>query len=498
MPFHQQNEYVQFDMLEVASLLGIKIIKPTGGTWYLCYCPWCGEAKFYFNASKSGDYREMWHCKRSSCGHSGKYPTNLAAELWGISPKEAYKELLRVMNGGVKPEIAYDPKKTIHLVKDEPAAPVERRHEVYTSLLRMLKIKKTHLEDLKKRGFPEVVIARNGYRSFPTDSKLRWQICDRLSHQFDLTGVPGFYINRAGKWDMVGYPEGYLIPVRDQNGLIQGLQLRVHPYNPEVFDDKYLWFSSSGKNRGSKAHQWIHFAGQLAGAEMVLVTEGPIKGDVTSHFLEIPVLAVPGTKAWRYLPEIILQLGIKKVINGFDMDRFTNPDVKKDVSCLVEELQKARVEVLHATWDTEWREKTRKNGTTIMVPTVKGIDDACLSYIEKYLEVKVEDFLKGQKVVPLGKSPSPAQLPPQPIRQKPAPGPAKREPVVQQSTTVNRLPRHSERPAYNQQRKVSTNGNNNHASGRRYRIKIKRQPRPEPPKTLWQRILGWLKGLFNR
>lgn len=399
-----QNEYVEFDMLEVADrVLGITILRPTsGGTWYHCICPQCGEPKFFINVEKTGELSEHWGCKRSTCDFKGKYPVNLAARLWGTTPKEAYKELLRIMEGGRVPDIAYNPKKVVQLVHDEPLAPVEHRHKVYTALLKLLKIKPGHLEDLKKRGLPDVLIANNGYRSFPTDIKTRWAICERLAREYDLSGVPGFYINRAEKWDMTGYPEGFFVPVRDINRNIQGMQLRIHPYNPDVFDNKYLWFTSAGKNRGTRASQWIHYVGNfnvLKGArrKRLYGTEGPLKGDIANYYLDEPFLAVPGTTAVRDLANILRDLGVEEVVNAFDLDRLTNPDVKKDVDGFVQDLERSNVTVLPTSWDTEWYDKPRKDGSVIKMPVIKGIDDACLTHVEKFLEVSPEDFIVTTK-----------------------------------------------------------------------------------------------------
>ena len=41
-----------------------------------------------------------------------------------------------------------------------------------------------------------------------------------VGSSYELLGIPGFY-TRYGQWTLAG-PNGFLIPVRDKDGLIQG------------------------------------------------------------------------------------------------------------------------------------------------------------------------------------------------------------------------------------------------------------------------------------
>ena len=54
----------------------------------------------------------------------------------------------------------------------------------------------------------------------------------------DLVGIPGFYVDDGGYWNIAGY-SGLLVPYCDKSGLIQGMQIRLDDENKP--DRKYRW-----------------------------------------------------------------------------------------------------------------------------------------------------------------------------------------------------------------------------------------------------------------
>lgn len=85
-----------------------------------------------------------------------------------------------------------------------------------------------------------------------------------------LAGVPGFYKNQS-QWTLKIPGRGILIPVRDIQGQIQGLQVRLD----NVEKRKFRWLSSNGLEEGCGAKTWVHLAGEPR--PLVLLTEGPMK-----------------------------------------------------------------------------------------------------------------------------------------------------------------------------------------------------------------------------
>lgn len=62
------------------------------------------------------------------------------------------------------------------------------------------------------------------YKSLPETEYERRRIINELSAKYDLRGVPGFY-RKYGEWHMYSADcGGFLIPVCNKDGYIQGMQ----------------------------------------------------------------------------------------------------------------------------------------------------------------------------------------------------------------------------------------------------------------------------------
>lgn len=371
-----QPELVDFDILEVARRCGVTVLRPLPDGQWLARCPFCGDSQ----KSKSHGHLYLkpatgeFKCHR--CGEGG-YAVGFYARIRGVDTKAAYRELAE--SAGCVPEIRYDPRKVIQVAPEEAMAPIERRHEVYTALLSLLALEPRHRADLLKRGLPEPVIVRNSYRSMP--SKKIGVVCKELAARFDLRGIPGFYKDERGQWDMVLY-QGYLIPVRDPQGRIQGMQVRLDP-NKE--GKKYVWLSSRARPEGCGARRWVHVAEPLCPPPpgRAWITEGPLKADIAAAFLGVRFLAVPGVAAWKNVVEVARELGIKKAVLAYDADISTNPDVSKSAEELAGSLRGSRIQVVPANWP----------------PVIgKGIDDACVTLTRSRREVAEAVFLDDMKV----------------------------------------------------------------------------------------------------
>lgn len=367
-----------FDIVEVARRCGISVLKQLPDGQWLGRCPFCGDSQksqkhghLYLKPS-TGEYK----CQR--CGEGG-YTVGLYARLRDTDTKTAYKELSYYMESNF-PKIRYDPRKIIQVAPEEPVASVERRNKVYASLIKILPLLPAHRADLLRRGLSEAVIERNGYRSLPIVPKNRLIFCKKLLQKHDLTGIPGFYVNKAGEWDMASV-SGYLIPVRDPKGMIQGMQVRLENSKD---GKKYIWFSSRGRQNGCGARAWVHVAEPLGvpPEKRVWVTEGPLKADVSAHYLGARFLGVPGASAWSNVVEATRALGVKEIVLAYDADQKENPTVKKAAKELSSELKQNRVKVLPAAWPL-------KIG--------KGIDDACVTLTKERKVVTEAFFLKGVK-----------------------------------------------------------------------------------------------------
>jgi hypothetical protein len=343
------SDIKEIHILDVADRLGLEP-RPKTRTEYVARCPICGDSSnerhkhLYLNIVE-----DKYYCTR--CGVGG-YAIGLYAKATGIDTKEAYRELINdapVSHTVVKPPVVNVPE----------LADIETRNKAYNALLKKLELYINHTADLKRRGLTVKEIISRGYRSVPQDPALRQSICRELiKASCALKGVPGFYTGGNGNWDFYGVP-GYLIPVRDTEGRIQGMQVRLD--NPGD-GGKYRWFSMPDKENSTPAKTWIHTSHGID--DEVWITEGPLKADVASFLTGHTFIGVAGVNATKGLTEQLKEIGVKEVVIAFDMDFVRNENVEEAIKHLHTDLKKAGVKTATACWHPGMG---------------KGIDDAILS-----------------------------------------------------------------------------------------------------------------------
>lgn len=153
-------------------------------------------------------------------------------------------------------------------------------------------------------------------------------------------------------WKFTVNQRGILIPVRDDKGQIQGMQIR----RDDVKKRKFRWVSSTELKNGCKAEGWTHLAGLPA--ETILLTEGPMKADVIHALTGLTVLAVPGVNALTQLEIALKQLrqqGLKKIMTAFDMDMATNPHVQNGYQQLLLLLDGMGLQFGTYLWDGSYK-----------------------------------------------------------------------------------------------------------------------------------------------
>lgn len=345
-------------MADIIPLIGIPY-PPGGRSSYYIPCPKCdnGPKDKHLNINLAKD---VFRCPR--CGfHGGVF--DLYACYTGTDRSRVRKELLGrlgMRNGGYETEKRKIFKSPVYTQAAEcPMAGIDARHKVYSALLGKLSLASDHRENLLARGLSPEEIDRLGYKSTPVVG-LKAFAAQLASDGLSLSGVPGFYRAEDGAWSLVHECRGILIPVRDLEGRIQGLQIR----RDNVTRRKFRWVSSAGKKDGCGAEGWTHLAG-IPQNEMIL-TEGPMKADVIAYLTGQAVLAVPGVNALAHL-EITLRYlkksGVEHLMTAFDMDFLKNPHVKNGYR-----------ELTYLLSDMEYQ-----FGTYLWDPAYKGLDDYVLS-----------------------------------------------------------------------------------------------------------------------
>jgi phage/plasmid primase-like uncharacterized protein len=105
--------------------------------------------------------------------------------------------------------------------KSTVIADVATRHEVYSYFLSMLTLTASHCDNLKQRGLSDEAIELNCYRSWDGENSDR--ICININKNFagKQCTVPGF------SKLILKFPFGILIPVREMNGKIIALKVRL-------------------------------------------------------------------------------------------------------------------------------------------------------------------------------------------------------------------------------------------------------------------------------
>lgn len=331
-----RGNYVEITAYDVLDRVHLHIIRQTGDELET-YCPECDgtsskkHGHLYINVRKN-----VFHCQK--CKRSGN-ALQLYAWLENLDTKEAYKILAEEITRhekrkrDVKVQKREEP---VVIPDNEIIAPVEVRDKIYRALLKQLTLNQRDILHLEKRGISREVAFVKFYRSLDVyDVTIRKKICKNIIVETGIepANVPGFYKN-SGEWDFVPH-SGFAIPVRNEKGQIQALQIRI---TKEGADIRYKWFSSSWLECGTKCKGCVHVVG--SNKKEVFITEGILKADIASHYHNSAVfLAIPGvSNNHNDVVKILQTLKINKVFVAFDNDVKTKPEVQNALNKLMETL----------------------------------------------------------------------------------------------------------------------------------------------------------------
>lgn len=319
-------EESRFSIIDVVNINqnNLSIIRQTS-TKIDAVCPRCGDTRGKFSISLVKDACNCFHCR------FGGGPIALQKELTGETDnKKAAATIYKALDSG---EYVFTPK----AVSQEPEITIEKESDenisiVMFAILRHCELRKEHKEDLIKRGFSEEDIERFRFRSVPLDTK---GLCKKLlSAGYVLEGIPGFYVDKYGDWDMAiswdsekqKKKTGYFCPVfNGEMNLILGFQIRY-----DYGDPKYLWFSSSGKQKGiSSGAMATYLPGKSE--EAVIITEGILKATLVYCLCnkQVTVIGVPGVSNYKTAAPYLANLLNSYVFEAYDMDKALNPVDKK-------------------------------------------------------------------------------------------------------------------------------------------------------------------------
>lgn len=382
----QKESYTApFTILDVAAYLGIERLEDCQRGYQVkdpkneanVVCPFCGDArgKASICVCRDGEVKNVFHCY--DCG-SGYNMVTLYAELKHMKGKDRYKRAYRELyrkkqrqgNGKMRSRRAMQQesqkvKKRASSQKKKMAKPLDKEQvdETYRAMLKYLTLEDVHKKDLVRRGVSEEIINRmvkKGYRSISVEESLT--IARRLLKEgCKLEGVPGFFKNWKGEWD-INFHEGnrgYLCPVYDIDGFLRGFQIRLDQPKKK---NKYVWLSSSGMEKGTSITSLVGVSGTPKG-ERICLTEGILKAEIASQLLGVCFLGNPGIGNWRDLSEVLKaakERGVRHVEEMYDMDKMLRLTCQEDYdeNCSECEYQKE-----HGNPDFECPKKRLKRDT---------------------------------------------------------------------------------------------------------------------------------------
>ena len=316
-----------FTIVDVAYLLNLHVRHKNAASLDVD-CPFCGEKKGKLNLNTK---KNVFKCNR--CGESGGM-LSLYGKIYGLDNQAAYEEIKGAL-GRNEQAPSYQVRKR-EIAPKEPEipgavpAPDHVRHKTYSMFFSMLVLADTHRKNLLKRGFTEQQIEENGYKSTPVFG-FRSLTKKLLSAGCTVEGVPGFYQDKDGEWTIhfSNKSSGFLVPVRNMDGLIVGAQIRLdHPYDGR----KYIWLSSTNFHMGTSSGSPVHLAGS-PGEKTIFITEGPLKGDLAHALSGRTFGCVPGANQYANLPPFLRemkQMGTQSVYEAYDMDKLLRTACRGD------------------------------------------------------------------------------------------------------------------------------------------------------------------------
>lgn len=332
-------------------------MKRRGPLKWQANCPFCvGKNNRPDSNGHMTLYLESDSFKCHRCGeHGGKLA--LYAKTHACDNSQAYREIIEIREGRKETSPFRVSQKAIEPIESNLRASIEECHNTYRSMMNLLTLTSTHRENLHRRGLSDTEIDRLGYKSVPQVGHCRIA-SDLLAQGCVLEGVSGFYIDNGEKWRMNAYHSGIMMPSRDANGRIQGIQVRKDNVNT----NKCYWLTGSEKKAGTPLQTRVHFTKNPKGSETALLTEGTMKADIAAYLSGEFFVSIPGTSHFPAIREampVLRRIGIHNILLCFDMDLYINPCVMQNLETVARMFLDAGFHVAMREWDR----------------TQKGIDD---------------------------------------------------------------------------------------------------------------------------
>ena len=317
-----------FNIRQVADLLPLTI-RHYDPTRYQADCFLCeregvyrkGKLKIYFT-------EDVWCC--GYCKRGGGM-LQLYAAYKNISVKQANSDIREDLRlGNTVPYMPGALPKRQSVIS--PLANIEARHNTYSRLLDLLVLTEKHRQNLLSRGLSGEQIEQFKFKSVPIFGVP--QIAQKLINQgCTLTGIPGFY-QKNGAWNISFFAPGYLVPFPDDHGRIQAFQIAL---DKPIENSKYMWLSSVSYDCGVSSGSPTLCLGPPA--KVIYIAEGGVKSYVTHALSGKTLYGIAGSGCIKSLYPLLMRAkgqGTAEAIVLYDMDKYKNQQVMKDLGKLID------------------------------------------------------------------------------------------------------------------------------------------------------------------
>lgn len=386
-----------FNMYDIFRLVNLNI-PLDGRSNYEMNCPVCGKHTLSVSFIK-----DNFRCFNSNCAIQGGLLQFYAYYMGrdGVALSAIRKEIMNELYGFEdasddkrKKEIqdAMEKRKALIKSKEIPqnkTRNVDDRNNSYSCLLDMLSLSNDHEKNLEKRGLSHDTIIQRKYKTFPVSAFEEYPL-KLMEEGLYVDGIPGFFTNDNGKWELRRIKRGIMIPILNRNNKIEGFQIRKDDNllktwykkdskgNYELDENKmrvlekekkFSWLSSKGLKDGAEINGFIHYAcdfvlendvwvPKLPSDRGILLTEGPLKGDIFFEKTSYPAIAVPGVSCQYRLSielDFLKERGFTTIYNGYDMDYDTNPNVYNALEACYEMILSKGFKLKRVLWNPEFK-----------------------------------------------------------------------------------------------------------------------------------------------
>jgi hypothetical protein len=386
-----------FNMYDICELEGY-YIPHDGRANHTVNCPVCGKLSLII-----GLQEDNFICFNASCEISGGMLQFYAycEGKEGMSLSDGRKEIMERLYG-YKPGLSLDEKRKINKAADERRRKLAQQQvhqcdrrsiddcdKTYSALLDMLSLSDDHYDNLINRGLTKETIISRKYRTFPIVSHEEYPL-KLMEGGYYIDGVPGFFKNNNMKWELRTIKRGIMIPISNRNNKIVGFQVRKDDNLLKTFykrnatgayeldankmkipekEKKFTWLSSKGLQDGTGVNGSIHyscdfvlennvFVPKVPENKGIVLSEGPLKGDIFHEKTNYPAITVPGVNCYEHLAkelDFLRERGFKTIYNGYDMDYDQNPNVYKSLEKSYDLILSKGFELKRLLWNNKYK-----------------------------------------------------------------------------------------------------------------------------------------------